>query len=140
MEGIGHISLHDIKKYVQLIRNDFYIPFMPLGPISTDRAIGWDHISAAIGASYLAMLDGADIINAVTREEHTGGIPTISSVYEAIKSAQVVVNSIDDVRFFEKYNKAQTDKKTNCMGIKKDGIGCERCKEECPFHLSKLLN
>ena len=136
MEGVGHISLRDLKKYVSIIRKDFYIPFMPLGPISTDRAIGWDHISAAIGASYMAMLDGADIINAVTREEHTGGIPSINSIYEAIKTAQVVVNSIDDVRFFEKYNRAQNYKKNNCMGIIKNDIGCDRCKEECPFLLN----
>jgi len=107
MEGVGHISLNALKKYVELIRDDFYVPFMPLGPIPTDRAIGWDHISAAIGASYMALLDGADIINAVTREEHTGGVPNTNSIYEAIKSAQVVVNSINDVRFFEQYNKVQ---------------------------------
>ena len=138
MEGVGHISLSDIKKYVKLIREDFYIPFMPLGPIPTDRAIGWDHVSAAIGASYMAALDGADIINAVTREEHTGGIPTTNSIYEALKSAQVVVNCINDVRFFDKYNKAQNDKKNNCMGIIKEDIGCARCKEECPFLLNKM--
>lgn len=139
MEGVGHISLNDLKKYVKLIREDFYIPFMPLGPIPTDRAIGWDHVSAAIGASYMALLDGADIINAVTREEHTGGVPNTNSIYEAIKSAQVVVNSINDVRFFEQYNKVQDGKKTNCMGIIKEDIGCERCKEECPFLLNKPL-
>lgn len=139
MEGVGHISLNDLKKYVKLIREDFYIPFMPLGPIPTDRAIGWDHVSAAIGASYMALLDGADIINAVTREEHTGGVPNTNSIYEAIKSAQVVVNSINDVRFFEQYNKVQDGRKTNCMGIIKEDIGCERCKEECPFLLNKPL-
>ena len=139
MEGVGHISLNDLKKYGKLIREDFYIPFMPLGPIPTDRAIGWDHVSAAIGASYMALLDGADIINAVTREEHTGGVPNTNSIYEAIKSAQVVVNSINDVRFFEQYNKVQDGRKTNCMGIIKEDIGCERCKEECPFLLNKPL-
>lgn len=139
MEGVGHISLNDLKKYVKLIREDFYIPFMPLGPIPTDRAIGWDHVSAAIGASYMALLDGADIINAVTREEHTGGVPNTNSIYEAIESAQVVVNSINDVRFFEQYNKVQDGRKTNCMGIIKEDIGCERCKEECPFLLNKPL-
>jgi phosphomethylpyrimidine synthase len=138
MEGVGHISLNGLKKYVRLIREEFYVPFMPLGPIPTDRAIGWDHISMAIGASYMAMLDGADIINAVTREEHTGGIPTISSIYEAIKSAQVVVNTINDVRFFEKYNKMQNNKRVNCMGMLKDDIGCDRCKEECPFLLNRM--
>lgn len=139
MEGVGHISLGDLKKYVKLIREDFYIPFMPLGPIPTDRAIGWDHVSAAIGASYMAMLDGADIINAVTREEHTGGIPTINSIYEAIKSAQVVVNAINDVKFFEKYNIIQNNKKNNCMGIIKEDVGCDRCKEECPFLLNNIF-
>ncbi len=139
MEGVGHISLGDLKKYVKLIREDFYIPFMPLGPIPTDRAIGWDHVSAAIGASYMAMLDGADIINAVTREEHTGGIPTINSIYEAIKSAQVVVNAINDVKFFEKYNIMQNNKKNNCMGIIKEDVGCDRCKEECPFLLNNIF-
>lgn len=139
MEGVGHISLNALKKYVELIRDDFYVPFMPLGPIPTDRAIGWDHISAAIGASYMALLDGADIINAVTREEHTGGVPNTNSIYEAIKSAQVVVNSINDVRFFEQYNKVQNSRKTNCMGIIKEDIGCDRCKEECPFLLNKPL-
>lgn len=138
MEGVGHISMSHLKKYVKLIREDFYIPFMPLGPIPTDRAIGWDHVSAAIGASYMAMLDGADIINAVTREEHTGGIPTLNSIYEAIKAAQVVVNVINDVRFFEKYNKLQ-HKRNNCMGIQKEDIGCDRCKEECPFLLNKMF-
>ena len=139
MEGVGHISLNALKKYVELIRDDFYVPFMPLGPIPTDRAIGWDHISAANGASYMALLDGADIINAVTREEHTGGVPNTNSIYEAIKSAQVVVNSINDVRFFEQYNKVQNSRKTNCMGIIKEDIGCDRCKEECPFLLNKPL-
>lgn len=137
MEGVGHISLKDLSQYVQLIREDFYVPFMPLGPIVTDRAIGWDHISAAIGSSHMAFLNGADIINAVTREEHTGGIPSIDSIYEAIKSAQIVVNAINDVRFFEDFNPAKIDAENNCMGIKKISVGCDRCKNECPFWLSK---
>ena len=139
MEGVGHISLKDLRRYVELIRKEFYIPFMPLGPIPTDRATGWDHVSAAIGASYMSLLNGADIINAVTREEHTGGIPTIDSIYEAIKSAQVVVNSINDVRFFNKYNKAQDNMGNNCMRIIKSDIGCNRCKEECPFILNNMF-
>lgn len=140
MEGVGHISLSSLRKYVDLIRKDLYIPFMPLGPIPTDRAIGWDHVSAAIGASYMALLNGADIINTVTREEHTGGVPSIDSIYEAIKSAQVVVNSINDVRFFDSFNKAQSNIKNNCMGIIKNDIGCNRCREECPFILNTTFN
>lgn len=41
MEGVGHISLGELKKYVKLIREKLYVHFMPLGPIPTDRAIGW---------------------------------------------------------------------------------------------------
>lgn len=140
LEGVGHISLRDLNKYVDLIREEKYIPFMPLGPIPTDKAAGWDHVSAAIGASYMALLNGADIINTITREEHTGGIPSVDSIYEAIKSAQVVVNTINDVRFFDKFNKAQVVKKSNCMGTKKNDIGCDRCKEECPFILNKMFD
>lgn len=139
MEGVGHISLKNLKKYVELIRSDFYIPFMPLGPIPTDRAAGWDHVSSAIGAAYMALLNGADIINTVTREEHTGGVPSVKSIYEAIKSAQVVVETINDVRFFDVFNKAQVAKNNNCMGIIKNDIGCDRCKEECPFLLDQIF-
>lgn len=136
MEGIGHISLNDLNKYVDLIRKDFYVPFMPLGPIVTDQAVGWDHISSAIGASNMALMNGADIINAVTREEHTGGIPSVDSIYEAVKSAQVVVHCINDVRFFEEFNKKYNSKRINCMEIVNDKIGCARCRDECPFLLN----
>lgn len=137
MEGIGHISLRDLNRYIELIREDFYVPFMPLGPITTDRAIGWDHISAAIGSSYMALLNGADIINTVTIEEYIGGIPFIDSICEVIKSAQVVVNSINDVRLFQDFNKAKNENKNNCMGIIKSDVECDRCKSECSFCLSR---
>lgn len=134
MEGIGHISLKHLPEYIKNIRDDFYIPFMPLGPIVTDRAVGWDHIASAIGVSQMALLNGIDIANAVTREEHTGGIPTVDSIYEAIMTAKVAVNAIEDVKHFEKYNKRQTVKRRNCLNSH-DTLGCDRCKNECPFIL-----
>ena len=137
MEGIGHIALKDIKKYINLIREDDYVPVMPLGPIPTDRAAGWDHISAAIGASYMAIENGADIINAITREEHTGGIPTIDSIYEALKAAEVIVKAVSDSKYFLFYNKAMNNKPINCMGNALYKNGCSRCGFECPFLLYK---
>lgn len=133
MEGIGHIPLSKIPRYVALLRQDNYIPFMPLGPIVSDRTAGQDHITSAIGASYMAALGGADIINAVTREEHTGGIPTIQSIIEAIDTAATVVKIINDMRFLE-YTKVSTGtrKYSNCMGIPLID-GCSRCGDECPF-------
>lgn len=135
MEGIGHIALKDIREYVELIREKNYVPIMPLGPIPTDRAAGWDHISAAIGASYMAMENGADIINTITREEHMGGIPTIDSIYEALKTAEVVVKVVSDSRFFHQYNKAMDYKPMNCMENNSFVKGCSRCGYECPFLL-----
>ena len=82
----------------------------------------------------MAYNNGADIINSVTREEHTGGIPTVDSILEAINAAHVVVKIIDSVRFFDKVNVESSQRLKNCLG-KDDNIGCERCREECPFKL-----
>lgn len=131
MEGLGHIPLSKIPQYVSLLRKDSYIPFMPLGPIVSDRTAGQDHITSAVGASYMAALGGADIINAVTREEHTGGIPTVQSILEAIDTADTVIKIINDMRFLE-YTEAPAKKYHNCMGIPSLD-GCSRCGDECPF-------
>ena len=45
---------------------------MPLGPLATDDAIGMDHVNNAIGAAFAAYWGCAHVINAVTRQEHTG--------------------------------------------------------------------
>ena len=104
---------------------------MPLGPIVSDRTQGYDHITNAVGASYIAGLGGADIINAVTREEHTGGIPTETSFLEAIDGAATVVKIINDSRFFDQ-NEKPHNLVHNCMG-NPDVCGCDRCNYECPF-------
>lgn len=130
MEGIGHIPMLKIPDYVRYLRDEIYIPFMPLGPIVSDRTCGQDHITAAVGAAYLASLGGADIINAVTREEHTGGIPTTQSILEAIDAACTVAKIVNDTRFPNLT--PQKNKYHNCMGDP-EKIGCNRCGQECPF-------
>jgi len=130
MEGIGHIPMLKIPDYVQYLRKEIYIPFMPLGPIVSDRTYGQDHITAAVGAAYMAALGGADIINAVTREEHTGGIPTIHSILEAIDTACTVARIVNDTRFPNLTS--PKSKYHNCMGDP-EKIGCDRCGQECPF-------
>lgn len=136
-EGVGHIPLHKIPQYISELRRDFYIPFMPLGPIVSDRTQGLDHICSAIGASYMALLGGADVINAVTREEHTGGIPSEKSILEAIETARTVSTIIDETRFFSFFNK-HNENIYNCIGIP-DKVGCSRCGVECPFIWNKYL-
>lgn len=131
MEGIGHISFHRIPEYCSILRDKTYIPFMPLGPIVSDHTYGQDHITSAVGAAYLASLGGADIINAVTREEHTGGIPTVHSILEAIDAASTVVQIVNESRFPSYFCKGNIQYH-NCMGTSED-VGCTRCNEECPF-------
>ena len=131
MEGIGHISFHKIPEYCSLLREKSYIPFMPLGPIVSDHTHGQDHITSSIGATYLANLGGADIINAVTREEHTGGIPTMKSILEALDAANTVVRIVNESRFPSHFYKSNIIYH-NCMGLSQE-LGCTRCSEKCPF-------
>lgn len=135
IEGSGHSSpkrLKEVAKYYQ----EMGYPIMPLGPIPTDIAIDQDHISSAIGAAILGMLDCVDIITAVTREEHTGKIPTIESSIEAIKAARVAAHIIDMYKL-EDYSedKEVVNYRTNhqtCIYGKKNS-GCSRCAHVCPL-------
>lgn len=131
MEGIGHIPFHRIPEYCSILREKNYIPFMPLGPIVSDHTYGQDHITSSVGAAYLASLGGADIINAVTREEHTGGIPTLHSILEAIDAASAVIQIVNESRFPSHFCKGNIHYH-NCMGTSA-GVGCTRCNVECPF-------
>lgn len=148
MEGVGHLSLDDIPRYCRLIQ-DCKVPLMPLGPIPTDATIGFDHVSAAIGATIISMFGNIATINSITREEHTGGIPCIDSIIEGLKSARVVAHCINSLRFKEKYTtidkivaeKRATSKSCaisgglfNCETLN-NHEGCSRCSFECPLTL-----
>lgn len=139
MEGVGHLNLKQIESYTKKMRDGIYIPFMPLGPIPTDRAIGADNISNAIGATFMIYQGGADIINSVTKEEHTGGIPNINSIEDAIRSAKVVVKTIEELKFYEALSNEKMGTYVNCMNKKSETVGCSRCSFECPFKLNERL-
>lgn len=135
IEGPGHSSpkrLKDVAKYYQ----EMGYPIMPLGPIPTDIAIDQDHISSAIGATILGLLGCVDIITAVTREEHTGKIPTLESSIEAIKAAKIAAHIIDmnklgDYSQDEEIVRYRKDYQTCIYG--KNNSGCSRCAHVCPL-------
>ena len=135
IEGPGHSSpkkLKEVANYYQEMGH----PIMPLGPIPTDTAINQDHISSAIGATILGMLDCVDIITAVTREEHTGKIPTTESSLEAIKAAKVAAHIIDLYKIEDstadlKVANYRSAHQTCIYG--KSGSGCSRCAHICPL-------
>ncbi len=135
IEGPGHSSPRKLIHAVKIYQEMGY-PIMPLGPIPTDTAIGQDHISSAIGAVIMGMHNCVDIIAAVTREEHTGGIPTIESSLEAIRSAKIAAHIIDmnklgDYTDDHKIALARAKNQTCVYG--KKNSGCRRCADACPL-------
>src|SRR5512139_1021088 len=71
-------------------------PFYVLGPIVTDIAPGYDHITAAIGGA-LAGFYGADFICYVTPSEHLG-LPTVADVREGVVVARIAAHAADLAR------------------------------------------
>lgn len=146
MEGIGHISLDMISDYCNLIK-PYNTPLMPLGPMPTDATIGFDHVTAAIGAVVTSLNGNVGIINSVTREEHTGNVPSIESIVEGLKAARTVAHCINVMRFsrYREIDNAIADSRANnrsCVirggifaddHVNADGAGCSRCRYECPL-------
>ena len=70
IEGPGHVPLHQIEMNVQLQKQICHnAPFYVLGPLVTDVAPGYDHITSAIGGA-IAASAGADFLCYVTPGEH----------------------------------------------------------------------
>lgn len=135
IESPGHARPKDIKRLAALLRATS-VPIMPLGPIPTDTAIGQDHISSAIGAVLLGLEGCAHILAAVTREEHTGGIPSAESTIEAVAAARVAARVIDlDQLDDDKPDQSVADARSSgrtCVVGKRSG-GCDRCAKACPL-------
>lgn len=94
IESPRHARPSDIQVCARHLAQSGF-PIMPLGPIPTDAAVGLDHVAAAIGATLMGVEGAAHILAAVTREEHTGGIPTLASTIEAAQATRVAAHIID---------------------------------------------
>ncbi len=96
-EGPGHLPLDDIEANVKLQkRMSMDAPFYVLGPLTTDIAAGYDHISAAIGSAEAARY-GADLICYVTPAEHLA-LPSREDVVEGVRAARVAAHVGDMVK------------------------------------------
>jgi phosphomethylpyrimidine synthase len=135
IESPGHARPREIRKIAALLRATGF-PVMPLGPIPTDTAVAQDHIASAIGATLLGLEGCAHILAAVTREEHTGGVPSLGSTLEAVAAAQVAAHIID----LDQLNDEASDleialgrsRGRTCI-ITKQSRGCDRCVKACPL-------
>ncbi|NQT82501.1 phosphomethylpyrimidine synthase ThiC, partial [bacterium] len=83
IEGPGHIPLHEIAENIKLEKEICKgAPFFVLGPLVTDIAPGYDHITSAIGGAIAAWM-GADFLCYVTPGEHLR-LPTVEDVREGV--------------------------------------------------------
>jgi phosphomethylpyrimidine synthase len=97
VEGPGHLPLDQVAPNVVLQKRLCHgAPFYVLGPIVTDVAPGYDHISAAIGGA-LAGMAGADFLCYVTPAEHLG-LPTTEDVRAGVIAARLAAHAADIVR------------------------------------------
>lgn len=97
IEGPGHVPLDQIEKNIALEKKYcFGAPFYVLGPLVTDVAPGYDHITSAIGGA-IAASSGADFLCYVTPAEHLRH-PTVSDVREGVIASRIAAHAGDLVK------------------------------------------
>ncbi|AYL37167.1 phosphomethylpyrimidine synthase ThiC [Streptomyces fungicidicus] len=150
LEAVGHMRLGQIATFTRLLRGTLRYPgpVMTLGPIPTDAAVGHDHIANALGAGMLAVEGGTNVVNSVTREEHTGRVPTLDSILEGLRAARIAAHSANISLFpdldFPAENRVAERRGANYTCVVEGGLfeksaqtrfamGCTRCGNECPL-------
>lgn len=94
IEGPGHVPINQIEANVLLEKSICNgAPFYVLGPLVTDIAPGYDHITSAIGGA-IAGKAGADFLCYVTPSEHLG-LPTIEDVREGVIASRIAAHAAD---------------------------------------------
>lgn len=94
IEGPGHVPMHKIKENMerQLV-SCHEAPFYTLGPLTTDIAPGYDHITSAIGAAQIAWL-GTAMICYVTPKEHLA-LPNLEDVRNGVIAYKIAAHAAD---------------------------------------------
>jgi phosphomethylpyrimidine synthase len=97
VEGPGHIPMHEIEMNVRRQKEVcLEAPFYTLGPLVTDIAPGYDHITSAIGAAMIGWY-GADMLCYVTPKEHLG-LPNAEDVRQGVIAYKIAAHSADIAR------------------------------------------
>ena len=97
IEGPGHVPLDKIKEQVDKEKELCYeAPFYTLGPLVTDIAPGYDHITSAIGAAMIGW-HGAAMLCYVTPKEHLG-LPNEKDVKDGIIAYKIAAHAADLAR------------------------------------------
>jgi len=94
IEGPGHVPMHMIKENMELqLKYCAEAPFYTLGPLTTDIAPGYDHITSAIGAAMIGWY-GTAMLCYVTPKEHLG-LPNKADVKDGIMAYKVAAHAAD---------------------------------------------
>ena len=94
VEGPGHVPYNQIAANMQLQKRICHgAPFYVLGPLVTDVAPGYDHITSAIGGT-LAAVSGADFLCYVTPAEHLG-LPDLEDVRQGVIASRIAAHAAD---------------------------------------------
>ena len=157
IEGPGHVPIHQIESNVLLEKSLCHeAPFYVLGPVVTDIAPGYDHITSAIGGA-IAASAGADFLCYVTPSEHLR-LPTVEDVRVGVIVTKIAAHAADISKgipsAIERDNQmAQFRKKLDWKGQiatsldpetaqklwesnpSKDGTTCSMCGDYCAIKL-----
>ncbi|MBC3889229.1 phosphomethylpyrimidine synthase ThiC [Acetobacterium paludosum] len=94
VEGPGHMAMNEIAANMTIQKRLCHgAPFYVLGPLVTDIAPGYDHITSAIGGA-IAAASGADFLCYVTPAEHLR-LPDINDVKEGIIASKIAAHAAD---------------------------------------------
>ncbi|MDD5084993.1 MAG: phosphomethylpyrimidine synthase ThiC [Candidatus Omnitrophica bacterium] len=160
IEGPGHIKLDEIETNVRLEKELCHgAPFYVLGPIVTDVAPGYDHITSAIGGA-IAASHGADFLCYVTPGEHLR-LPTEADVREGVIAARIAAHAADLVKLGERARRwddsmsrarfrrdweaqirlALDPKQAGALSGKEieKGEGCTMCGDYCSYKVSERI-
>jgi phosphomethylpyrimidine synthase len=97
IEGPGHVPLNQVEANIQLQKRLCHgAPFYVLGPLVTDIAPGYDHITSAIGGA-IAAAAGADFLCYVTPSEHLC-LPTPEDVHAGVMATRLAGHAADIVK------------------------------------------
>lgn len=121
IEGPGHMPLNEIKSNMLLEKKLCHgAPFYVLGPLVTDVAPGYDHITSAIGGA-IAATYGADFLCYVTPAEHLR-LPNLDDMKEGIIASKIAAHAADiakgvpgAIEWDNKMSKARADIDWNTM-------------------------
>jgi phosphomethylpyrimidine synthase len=99
IEGPGHVPMHLIKENMdKQLKECHEAPFYTLGPLTTDIAPGYDHITSAIGAAMIGWF-GTAMLCYVTPKEHLG-LPNKKDVKDGIIAYKIAAHAADLAKGF----------------------------------------